>query len=59
MTSLHRTQIAGDLSAMQALAAEFSGYAEKFRCFLEIRFLKTASNPQSARRFGLCVIFAG
>jgi hypothetical protein len=25
---------------MQAQAAEFSGYAEKFRCFLERRVLK-------------------
>jgi hypothetical protein len=36
-TSLHRSQILRDLGAMQAQAAEFSGYAGKFRCFLERR----------------------
>jgi len=40
MPSLHRSQILRDLRAMQAQAAEFSGYAGKFRCFLERRILK-------------------
>jgi hypothetical protein len=31
--SLHRSQILRDLSAMQAAAAQFSGYAGKFGCF--------------------------
>ena len=37
--SLHRPQILRDLWAMQAVAAEFPGCAEKFycRCFLERR----------------------
>jgi hypothetical protein len=35
--SLHRSQILRDLWAMQAVAAELSGYARKFRCFLERR----------------------
>ncbi len=34
LTSVHRSQILRDFYAMQAEAAEFSGYAEKFRCFL-------------------------
>jgi hypothetical protein len=33
--SLHRWQILRDLPAMQAVAAELSGYAGKFRCYLE------------------------
>jgi hypothetical protein len=36
--SLHRSQISGDLRTMQAVAAEFSGYAGKFRCFLRGEF---------------------
>jgi hypothetical protein len=34
VSSLHRSQILRDLGAMQAVAAELSGYAGKFRCFL-------------------------
>jgi hypothetical protein len=35
--SLHRSQIFRDFCAMQAQAAESSGYAGQFRCFLERR----------------------
>src|ERR1700719_2894686 len=38
-TSLHRSQIFRDLRSMQAVAAEFSGCAVKFRCcFLKEEF---------------------
>jgi hypothetical protein len=39
--SLHRSQILRDLQAMQAVAAEFPGCAEKFYCFQERRVLNT------------------
>jgi hypothetical protein len=35
--SLHRSQIFRDLRPMQAVAAELTGYAGKFRCLLETR----------------------
>src|SRR5271166_4697155 len=41
LVSLHRPQILRDLWAMQAVAAEFPGCAEKFYCFLERRILNT------------------
>jgi len=39
--SLHRSQILRDLWAMQAQAAESSGYAGQFRCFFGKKNLKT------------------
>jgi hypothetical protein len=37
--SLHRSQSLRDLGATQAVATELTGYAGKFRCFLERRVL--------------------
>jgi hypothetical protein len=45
------------MAVAQAVAAELSSYAGKFRCFLAPKAF--AASPQWARRSGSCVIFGG